>query len=110
MDILDILFNDPAFRGCQFINAAAEFPNPNDAIHRAAAAHKRANRDWVRDPARAAGVQDPDGFADSYTVLFEGALVLRQVHDRDDAAQAVRPLIVQLLEAHLPEGMTEASA
>ena len=45
---------------------------------------------------------DPDTFADSYTVLFEGALVLRQVHDRDDAARVVRPLIEQLLEAHLP--------
>ena len=102
VDVLDILFNEPAFLGCQFINAAAEFPNPDDAIHRAAAAHKRANRDWVRDLAEAAGTDDPDTFADSYTVLFEGALVLRQVHDRDDAARAVRPLIEQLLEAHLP--------
>jgi AcrR family transcriptional regulator len=100
VDVLDILFNDPAFFGCQFINAAAEFPNPDDAIHRAAAAHKRSNRDWVRDLAAAAGLRDPDGFADSYTVLFEGALVLRQVHDRDDAARAVRPLIEQLLDAH----------
>jgi len=100
IDVLDILFNDPEFLGCQFINAAAEFPNPDDAIHRAAAAHKRSNRDWVRDLAAAAGSRDPEGFADSYTVLFEGALVLRQVHDRDDAARAVRPLIAQLLAAH----------
>jgi AcrR family transcriptional regulator len=100
IDVLDILFNDDEFLGCQFINAAAEFPNPDDAIHRAAAAHKRANRDWVRDLAQAAGAQDPDGFADSYTVLFEGALVLRQVHDRNDAAVAVRPLIEQLVDAH----------
>jgi AcrR family transcriptional regulator len=100
LDVLDILFNNPEFFGCQFINAAAEFPNPDDAIHRAAAAHKRANRDWVRDLATAAGSRDPDTFADRYTVLFEGALVLRQVHDRDDAALAVRPLIEQLLEDH----------
>jgi len=100
IDVLDILFNDPAFLGCQFINAAAEFPNPDDAVHRAAMSHKRANRDWVRELAAAAGVRDPDVFADAYTVIFEGALVLRQVHDRDDAARAVRPLIEQLLEAH----------
>lgn len=103
IDVLDILFNDPEFFGCQFINAAAEFPNPDDSIHRAASVHKRANRDWVRDLAKAAGVGNPDGFADSYTVLFEGALVLRHVHDRDDAARAVRPLIEQLLETHLPK-------
>jgi AcrR family transcriptional regulator len=102
IDVLDILFNEPSFLGCQFINAAAEFPNPDDAIHRAAAAHKRANWSWVRDLAEAAGVADPDLFADHYTVLFEGALILRQVHDRDDAAQAVRPLIEQLLSEHVP--------
>jgi AcrR family transcriptional regulator len=102
IDVLDILFNDPAFLGCQFINAAAEFPNPDDAVHRAAMSHKRANRDWVRDLAAAARVRDADGFADAYTVIFEGALVLRQVHDRNDAALAVRPLIQQLLEAHIP--------
>ena len=45
---------------------------------------------------------DPEAFADSYTVLFEGALVLRQVHDRDDAARAVRPLIEQLIRTQLP--------
>jgi AcrR family transcriptional regulator len=100
LDVLDILFNDREFLGCQFINAAAEFPNPDDAIHRAAAAHKRANRDWVRDLAAAAGLRDPEQFADTYTVLFEGALVLRQVHDRDDAAMTVRPMIEQLLEVH----------
>jgi AcrR family transcriptional regulator len=101
LDVLDVLFNDPAFKGCQFINAAAEFPNPDDAIHRAAATHKRANRDWVRDLAQDAGAADPEAFADQYTVLFEGALVLRQVHDRDDAARAVRPLIERLLDEHL---------
>jgi AcrR family transcriptional regulator len=101
IDVLDILFNDPAFLGCQFINAAAEFPNPDDAVHRVAMSHKRANRDWVRDLAAAADVRDPDGFADAYTVIFEGALVLRQVHDRNDAARAVRPLVEQLLQAHV---------
>lgn len=103
IDVLDILFNDPTFRGCQFISAAAEFPNPDDAVHRAAAAHKRANRDWVRDLAMAGGITDADGFADSYTILFEGALVLRQVHGRNDAARAIRPLIEQLIETHLPD-------
>ena len=37
-------------------------------------------------------------------LIFEGALVLRQVHDRDDAARAARPLIQQLLEAHGARG------
>jgi AcrR family transcriptional regulator len=109
LDVLDILFNDPAFKGCQFINAAAEFPNPDDAIHRAATAHKRANRDWVRDLAVEAGAANPEAFADHYTVLFEGALVLRQVHDRDDAARAVRPLIERLIDDHLTAGAVQTA-
>ena len=37
-DVLDLWFNDPKFGGCLFINTAAEFPNPHDPIHQAAAA------------------------------------------------------------------------
>lgn len=98
VDVLDVLFNDPCFNGCQFINAAAEFPNPGDPIHQAAASHKRAARDFVRDLAQGAGAADPELFADRYTLLFEGTLVLRQVHDRDDAARVVRPVIERLIE------------
>src|SRR3954469_3329777 len=30
LDVMDIWFNDPDFRGCLFLNTAAEFPNPHD--------------------------------------------------------------------------------
>jgi len=104
VDTLELLFNDPGFYGCQFINAAAEFPDPNDPVHQAAAAHKRANRDMVRDLAAAAGTTSADAFADAYTLLFEGTLVLRQVHDRDDAARVARPVFERLIESHLGPG------
>jgi len=103
-DVLDIWFNDPDFRGCLFINTAAEFPNRNDPVHRAAAAHKRRCRDTARDLAEAAGAADPESFADRYTALVEGMLVLRQVHDRDDAAKVIRPAAVALLDAELGPG------
>jgi AcrR family transcriptional regulator len=32
-DVMDVWFNAPDFRGCMFINTAAEFPNPHDPIH-----------------------------------------------------------------------------
>lgn len=103
IDVLDILFRTDEFEGCHFINAAAEFPNPNDPVHQAAARHKRASRDMFRDLAAQARAQDPDAFADGYTLLFEGALVLRQVHDRDDAAIVVRPHVIKLINECLPE-------
>tara|TARA_R110002096_G_scaffold79532_10_gene186818 strand:- start:18914 stop:19540 length:627 start_codon:yes stop_codon:yes gene_type:complete len=98
-DVLDLVINAPEFRGCQFINAAAEFPNPHDPIHRAAVQHKQGNRAWFRELAERAETRDPDAFTDAYTMLFEGALVLRQVHDRDDAAQAARPHVERLIDA-----------
>src|SRR6185295_13685019 len=41
LDVMDIWFNDPDFHGCMFNNTAAEFPNPHDPVHKAAAAYKR---------------------------------------------------------------------
>lgn len=96
-DVMDVWFNSPDFRGCQFINAAAEFPNPNDPVHRVAAEHKRKSRDLFRDLAEAAGARDPESFADRYTALVEGTLVLRQVHGRDDAALAIKPVVESLI-------------
>jgi hypothetical protein len=100
-DVLDVWFNAPDFRGCQFINAAAEFPNPHDPVHVVAAQHKRKNRDFFRDLAAAAGAENPEAFADTYTALVEGTLVLRQVHGRDDAAQVIKPVIVSLISEAL---------
>jgi AcrR family transcriptional regulator len=104
LDVMDVWFNDPDFRGCMFLNAAAEFPNPHDPVHQAAAAYRQHSRDQWRDLARAAGAKGPaaETFADCFTALIEGALVLRQAHGRNDAARAVRPAVEQLIRAYLP--------
>jgi AcrR family transcriptional regulator len=103
-DVLDVWFNSPDFHGCQFINAAAEFPNPNDPVHKVAAEHKRKNRDYFRDLAAAARVADSEAFADRYTALVEGTLVLRHVHGRDDAAKVIKPAVEAMMAEALPEG------
>jgi len=104
LDVMDLWFNDPDFHGCMFVNAAAEFPNPNDPVHQAAAVYKRRTRDQRRDLARAAGADAlaAETFADCYTALIEGALILRQTHGRNDAARVVRPAVEQLMRAYLP--------
>jgi AcrR family transcriptional regulator len=104
-DVLDLWFNDPEFRGCMFMNAAAEFPNPHDPVHQAAAAHRKRSRDHYRDLARDAGATraDAETFADCFTALIEGALILRQAHGRNDAARVVRPAVEQLIGTYLPK-------
>lgn len=101
-DVLDVWFNDADFGGCLFLNVASEFPNPHDPVHRAAANHKLANHRLVQTLAERGGAKDPVGFADLFMIAFEGALVLRQVYGRDDAARRARPMIEELIDAHLP--------
>lgn len=97
-DVLDVWFNDASFGGCMFLNVASEFPNPHDPVHRAAAKHKLGNRAMVRDLAAQAGAADPDAFADGFMIAFEGALVLRQVYGRNDAARCARPMVERMIE------------
>src|SRR5690349_3011857 len=72
LDVMDLWFNDPDFRGCMFLNTAVEFPNPHDPIHQAAAEYKRRARDHWRDLARAAGAEPTaaETFADCYAALI----------------------------------------
>ena len=102
-DVLNVWFNSPDFRGCQFINAAAEFPNPHDPVHAVAAEHKRKNRDLFRDLAASAGIVEPESFADQYTALLEGTLILRQVHGRNDAARVIKPAVESLIANAVPD-------
>jgi len=104
LDVMDLWFNDPDFRGCMFMNTAAEFPNPHDPVHQVAAAYHHRARDHRRDLALAAGAgpAEAETFADCYTALIEGALMLRQIHGRNDAARAIRPAVEQLIASYLP--------
>ena len=100
-DVMDIWFNDPSFGGCMFINAAAEFPDPRDPIHQEAAKHKVNTRNQFRDLAQRAGATEPEMVADLYSTVFEGTLIMRHVHHRNDAARVTRPMVEQLLDRYL---------
>jgi AcrR family transcriptional regulator len=97
-DVLHRWFTDPDFRGCQFINAAAEFPSPTDPVHQEAARHKVATRKLLRDTAQAAGAADPGELSDQLMVLIEGAITLRQVAGDDQAAATARKVAQTLVD------------
>jgi len=86
------------------MNTAAEFPNPHDPVHQAAAAYRRRSRDGFRNLAIAAGADAAaaETFADCFAAIVEGALIMRQTHGRNDAARVVRPAVEQLVRAYLP--------
>ena len=103
-DVLDAWFRDPRFHGCMLTNAVAEFPNPHDPVHQAAARRLRKIRDQRRDLACAAGadIAAAEHFADCYTAMIDGAIVMRLAQGRNDAARVLRPAVEQLIHKLLP--------
>jgi AcrR family transcriptional regulator len=67
------------FRGCPFINAAAEYPDPRHQARLVVAAQ----RQWVwglfRDAARQARLRQPAALADQLVLLYDSALVGSQL-------------------------------
>jgi AcrR family transcriptional regulator len=71
----------PGFRGCSFINAAAEFADPDSPVHRAVAAH----RGWLGELFTAdlttVGHPDPAAAAAHLMMLRDGAMVAGYLAD-----------------------------
>jgi AcrR family transcriptional regulator len=107
-EAMDMWFNDPEFRGCIFITAAAEFPSPNDPAHQLAARHKRLVWEFLLELATEAEADDPHSLAEQLALLIEGAVVVRHVAGNDNAAQIANRTARLLLEKHLPASTSMA--
>lgn len=59
--------------GCPFLNAAAEYPDPDHTAHRVAVEHKRIVRDRFRQLAEDAQLPRPDETAATLVMLMDGA-------------------------------------
>ena len=97
-DVLGEWFRDPDFRGCTFINAAAEYGDHSDPIHAAVAEHKRLVESYIETLARAAGAREPVQLARSLMLLMEGAIVVAHAQGNvekvaADARRAAESLI-----------------
>jgi len=93
------------YRGCAFINAAAE----NEAgtrVHDRTLAHKNAVRDWVRSLAEDAGAADPDLLARSLTLLLDGGLASGSVDGLPDAPAAAKEAAQALVTLAVSEVMS----
>ena len=96
-DVLDEWFDTPEFSGCMFINATAEYPDVDDAVHRVAAEHKRLFRDYLLEQARAADVDRPEKLVDATVLLMEGAIVVAQVSGASGSGARARDIMKTLL-------------
>ncbi|MFI0466318.1 TetR/AcrR family transcriptional regulator [Saccharopolyspora sp. 5N102] len=74
-DALDAWMGDAGFRGCGFVNALAEIPDPESPARAVIIGQKRWMREYFEQLAAAAELADPADFADSALLLYEGATV-----------------------------------
>jgi hypothetical protein len=89
------------YRGCAFINTAAE----NEAgtpVHDRTLAHKDAIRAWVRSLAADAGATDPETLARSLTLLLDGGLASGSVDGQHDAPMVAKAAAQTLVAAACP--------
>ena len=89
------------YRGCSFINTAAESV-AGTAVHGATVAHKRSVRAWITGLARQAGAADPAALALMLTTLLDGALAVTALEPRPDVVVETGRAARTLVDAACP--------
>jgi AcrR family transcriptional regulator len=89
------------YRGCAFINAAAE-AEPGSAVHDRTVAHKQAVLAWMRELAADAGAAEPDQLARTLSLLLDGGLASGALDADPQAAESARAAAEQLVRAAVP--------
>lgn len=77
------------YRGCAFINAAAE-SQPGSAVHDRTVVHKSAVIQWMRQLAAEAGAHDPPTLARALSLLLDGGLASGALDADPEAAEAAK--------------------
>ncbi|MEJ2866789.1 TetR/AcrR family transcriptional regulator [Actinomycetospora sp. OC33-EN08] len=98
----------PGFRGCAFLRAAAEFPDPGDPVHREVVAHRAWMVDTLRDlftevyRDEGPGAR-PEHAARHFLMLRDGAMSAGSIDEADDVGDTFRRGVEGLITVvHLP--------
>lgn len=96
-DALDSACGRDGYRGCGFINAAAETA-PGTVAHDRTVAHKQRVLAWLQGLARDAGASHPDRLARSLALLVDGALASGALDADPEAIAVARDTAARLVE------------
>ncbi|MCI2419908.1 TetR/AcrR family transcriptional regulator [Saccharopolyspora sp. K220] len=97
-DALEAWMAREDFRGCGFVNALAEIPEPTHPARDVIIGQKRWMREYFEKLAAAAEIANPEDFADSALLLYEGATVAASA-DISGAVRQARKAAAILLRA-----------
>jgi AcrR family transcriptional regulator len=98
-DALERWFGRSDFRGCLFLNAAAELPASECSARRVVAGHKAWVLDQFRALSREAAAADPEALAPQLMILFEGAIARAYVTSDATVARDARRAAEALLRS-----------
>ena len=96
-DALTTACRRDGYRGCAFINAAAESPS-GTRVHERTVVHKQSILAWITELAEGAGARNPEALARSLTLILDGGLA-SGVLDADPAAAAAAKATAEQLVA-----------
>ncbi|MGF6239972.1 MULTISPECIES: TetR/AcrR family transcriptional regulator [Paraburkholderia] len=93
-------FSTETFCGCMFINAASEFPDHADAIHRAAAGQKQHVTQLIGELLEEMFAPDVAArLAEQFLILIDGATVTAQISGQPKSAMLAWEIAQQLVVA-----------
>jgi AcrR family transcriptional regulator len=94
----------PDYRGCPFVNVAAEFPDRSHLARRMVADNKTLLLERLTELAKAAGVREAASLAKSLALLIEGAYAASQTHSPHSHVMTALPIAAELLiDAAVPD-------
>ncbi|MEI6105980.1 MAG: TetR/AcrR family transcriptional regulator [Opitutae bacterium] len=97
-DWLKVWFDSADFKGCAFIRALSEYPDPVHPIHRAAWHHKEAVNVLLTKLATEAGASRPAELAAALSLLINGAILSAHATGSSDSAASARAAASVLLK------------
>ena len=101
-DVYEEWSRTPAFFGCMFINASAEFADADSPIHAFCKEHKRLVTRYIQDLANNANISASERLATYWTLLLDGAIISTQVCDNYLSFQQAKAVAKNLLQLDIP--------
>ncbi|MDX3072900.1 TetR/AcrR family transcriptional regulator [Streptomyces sp. NPDC088354] len=94
---------DPSapLRGCPFLNAAVEVPDPDHPVHRLAATYKTEFARRLAGLAGRAGARDPETLGEQLALLYDGAVARGTALNTVGSGAVARSIAASLLDAAL---------
>ena len=89
----------PGFRGCAFVNATVEYPDPSSPVRRVVAEHRQWYADAVRQLLVATDHPTPGETARMLVMLRDGVVISAQVDDPAEVRATLRASAAALVAA-----------